>query len=308
MSNFLDARRLRAFLALAETRSFTAAARRLSLSQSAVSHSIRALEDDVRCRLFDRIGKSAHLTQAGENFLVHAHRIGREMELARAHLESLSQWGQGRIRLGASLSACQYVLPAVLREFKESFPQCVLHIETGETPELVNLVDAGTVDFAMAIEPRGLSALEFQPLFSDELCFIVGALHPWTESGKAPQDEIVRQHYIVYSRSGYLAEMVDEHFRRDKLSLPSSVEMGDPQAIKEFVKLGIGITIMAPWEVSKELAEGSLVAIPLGRRRLRRKWGLLFRPGSSLSLAQETFCGICRAVVSNLDRLPQPEA
>src|SRR3954454_23738781 len=107
----LDSRQLRAFAALARTGSFTEAARELHLTQSAVSHAIRALEEDVGCRLLDRIGKKATLTQSGEQLLQHAEKILAEMALARDDLKNLSRWGGGRLRIGATETACQYLLP-----------------------------------------------------------------------------------------------------------------------------------------------------------------------------------------------------
>ena len=122
MSQPLDSRQLRAFSILARTGSFTATAHELHLTQSAISHAIRALEEDIGCRLLDRMGKTVVLTQAGEQLLVHAERILEEMAAARSGLSHLGKWGSTRLRIGASTTACQYVLPAVLREFKESFP------------------------------------------------------------------------------------------------------------------------------------------------------------------------------------------
>jgi molybdenum-dependent DNA-binding transcriptional regulator ModE len=118
----IDSRQLRAFAALARTGSFTIAAKKLFLSQSAVSHSMKALETDVGCRLFDRVGKKVSLTQAGETLLHHAEKILGEMQNARSALYDLGKWGRGRLRIGASTTACQYILPPVLRQFKESFP------------------------------------------------------------------------------------------------------------------------------------------------------------------------------------------
>src|SRR5215210_8674965 len=93
----LDSRQLRAFAALARTGSFTLAAKELFLSQSAVSHSMKALEQEVGCRLFDRMGKKVLLTEAGEQLLHHARKILREMEAARISIEHLGKWGQGRL-------------------------------------------------------------------------------------------------------------------------------------------------------------------------------------------------------------------
>jgi len=132
MTHPIDSRQLRAFAALARTGSFTLAAKELFLSQSAVSHSMKALENDVGCRLFDRVGKKVLLTQAGEALLHHADKILQEMGAARAGLQQLGKWGVGRLRIGASPTACQYILPAVLREFKESFPKCMIAIDPGD--------------------------------------------------------------------------------------------------------------------------------------------------------------------------------
>src|SRR5438067_124339 len=120
----LDSRQLRAFASLARTGSFTQTARELHLTQSAISHAIKALETDVGCRLLDRLGKKVILTQAGEQLLVHAEKILHAMTTAREDLKQLGKWGRSRLRLGASTAVCQYIRPALLREFKESFSQC----------------------------------------------------------------------------------------------------------------------------------------------------------------------------------------
>src|SRR3954471_19496400 len=112
MSVPLDSRQLRAFSALARTGSFTLAAKELYLSQSAVSHSMKALEQDVGCRLLDRVGKKVCLTQAGEQLLQHAEKILDEMKVARSSLLELGKWGRGRLRIGASTTACQHILPS----------------------------------------------------------------------------------------------------------------------------------------------------------------------------------------------------
>src|SRR5438034_688955 len=140
MSLPLDSRQLRAFSILARTGSFTLSAKQLFLSQSAVSHSMKALEQEVGCRLLDRMGKKVLLTQAGETLLHHAERILQEMNTARGALEQLGKWGRDRLRIGASTTACQYILPAVLRKFKNEFPQSLVTIEPGDTFKGIELL------------------------------------------------------------------------------------------------------------------------------------------------------------------------
>jgi len=305
----IDSKQLRAFVTLARTGSFTRTGRELHLSQSAISHSIKALEEDVRCRLLDRVGKSVILTQAGEQLLAHAKKIISEMELARQRLSELGKWGHGRLRIGASTTTCQYILPSVLREFKESFPQCVIQIEPGDTQIAIDLLHNNRIDLAVALEPRDQAQLEFRPLFTDELHFLVAPLHPWAQNGRADRREIIQQHFILYTRTSYLSDMIEEYFRRDAIVLPTSIELGNMEAIKELVKLGLGVSILAPWVAQKELAEGSLRAVPLGKRKLERRWGILLRKSQHLSLAQETFVGLCKAGAENFkNRNLEPRA
>jgi DNA-binding transcriptional LysR family regulator len=296
----LDSRQIRAFAVLARTGSFTETARELGLSQSAISHSIKALEEELGCLLIDRFGKKAAVTQAGEQFLVHADQILETMRLAREQIAQLGKWGRGRLRLAASLTSCQYLLPSVLREFKESFPQCLIHIEPCDTSHAIHALRERRVDLALAIEPQREPQLEFRHLFTDELQFLVGPMHPWAVAGRVNRSEIVHQNYIFYSKSSYLFGVIREYFQGEGFVLPTSIELGNIEAIKELVKIGLGISILAPWVAPKELAERSLVALPLGRRKLKRRWGVLLRRGSRLSLAEETFVGLCHSVANEL--------
>lgn len=299
MSQPLDSRQLRAFAVLARTGSFTQTARELYLSQSAISHAMKALEREVGCRLLDKMGKKAVPTQAGEQLLERASRILAEMSEARAELGRLGKWGQSRLRLGASTTACQHVLPGVLREFKESFPNCAISIEPGDTPEMIEALRAHKIDLAVNLEPKRGEPLDFRPLFTDEMQFIVSPQHPWAQARRVARAEIAKQNYIVYKRKSYTSAMIEEYFLEDDIVLFSQFDMGNMEAIKELVKLGIGISILAPWTARKELKAGTLVALPLGKRKLRRRWGVLHWQGRRMSLVEETFMGLCMSATED---------
>jgi len=296
----LDGRQLHAFQVLAKTGSFTETAKILHLSQSAISHSMKALEQNVNCRLIDRVGKRALLNQAGEQFLVRVENILREMHEARTELRHLGQWGHGRLRVSATPTACQYLLPSVLREFKESFPKCAILVEPGDTPEAVEMLRQNRVDLALVLEPKEEPRLAFRPLFVDELKFILSPLHPWAKAGHAPREEISRQNFILYDRASFTFRIISRYLSQESITLRSFLELGSMEAIKELVKLGLGVGILAPWIAQKELEEGSLVAVPLGRRKLKRQWGLAHWQSRRLSLPEETFAGLCKSVSENL--------
>jgi DNA-binding transcriptional LysR family regulator len=298
----VDSRQLSAFSALARCGSFTVAARELFLTQSAVSHAIKALEDDLGCRLVDRIGKRIRLTPSGEQFLRHTENILREMQAARVELDALSKWGHSRLRVGASTTACQHLLPTVLREFRESFPKCIIKIEPGDHGRQLELLRAGHVDLAFLLEPSSAISedLVFVPLFEDELRFFVAPQHAWAQLRSVPREALATETLILYNKASYTFRLVADYFKDEKITLTNFIELGSMEAIKELVKLGLGAGILAPWIATSELANGTLVSLPLGPRKLRRQWSVVYWKGRRLALAEEIFVGLCETVARNV--------
>ncbi len=297
MSVPLDSRQLRAFSALARTGSFTLAAKELFLSQSAVSHSMKALEEDVGCRLLDRVGKKVFLTQAGEQLLAHSEKILREMKEAREALLHLGKWGKGRLRLGASTTACQYIIPRALTEFKKRYAECPIAIEPGDSAHMIEALYANRIDLAISMKPQTDEALEFRPLFTDELQFLVSSAHPWAQQRHAPREEAAKQNYVLYNRSSYTARLIDDYFRQERIVLNTCIELGSMEAIKELVKLNLGVSIVAPWIAREEIAAGTLVSLSMGRRKLKREWGIIHLQERRLGLQEETFITMAQEAV-----------
>ncbi|HKB92035.1 MAG TPA: LysR family transcriptional regulator [Opitutaceae bacterium] len=299
MNDILDSRQLLAFAALARRGSFTLAAKDLFLTQSAISHTIKGLEEELGARLFDRIGRKAQLTQAGEQLQRHVERILKEMRDAKSGIDNLSKWGHSRLRVGASLTACQYILPTVLREFKQSFPKCVIKIEPADTPKLVELLNTNQIDLALMLMPEANRELKFHPLFNDELKFLVSPMHPWAQAKYPDRSTLPTETLILYNKTSYTFRMVSDYFRKEKIILSNFIELGSMEAIKELAKIGLGAGVIAPWVAQKELAEHSLVALPLGRKKLKRVWGVGHLRGRRLPLAEETFVGLCQSVTES---------
>lgn len=261
---------------------------------------MKALETDLGCRLFDRMSKKVLLTQAGEQLLQHADKILQEMSTARESINQLSKWGHGRLRVGASTTACQYVLPEVLMEFKKSFPQAEITVAPGDTREAINLLRTHSVDLALALEPKRDDDFEFEPLFVDEMQFVLSPHHPWAQSGHVVRDEIPRQQYVLYNKHSFTFELVEEYFREEDMVLNMIMELGSMEAIKELVKLGLGVSILAPWIARKEIESGELATLSLGKRKLKRNWGVLRWRGRRLTLAEETFIRLTRSFTARL--------
>jgi DNA-binding transcriptional LysR family regulator len=304
--NTFDTRQLLAFAALARVGSFTRAAQELFLTQSAISHAIKALEEQAGCRLFERAGRRVALTQSGEQFLRHVDKILAEMKAARRGLDELTRWGHGRLRLGASTTACQYILPTVLREFKQSFPKCAITIDPGDHARQMDQLLGSHIDLAVMLEPEGQKEIAFVPLFADEMRFLVAPTHAWARAGRVQRAGFEDETIIVYNHTSYTFRLVKDYFREEALPLTNFLELGSMEAMKELVKIGLGVGVLAPWVALEELASGALVSLPLGKRKLKRQWGVGYLRGRRLSLGEETFVGLCQSVTAAFSAAGQP--
>ncbi|WP_367872721.1 LysR family transcriptional regulator [Luteolibacter sp. Populi] len=295
-----DLRQLRAFVAVADEGSFTLAAKKLFLTQSAISHSMKALEDSLGCRLLDRLGKKTVLTEEGEVFLKRCRRVLGELEDAGRELDGLKRWGQGRIRIGAPHSLCQFLLPTVLREFRDCFPRCEPTIEAGDTSTLLDRIGDHELDLVLGLLPRGGPGEGYRPIFRDRMTFAVSPMHPWAETGRIDHDEMARVQFIIYARATETHRLIEEHFEKLGVRTRTPLVLGDMEAIKGMAKIGLGVGIVAPWVAKREFDDGSLVSIPIEGEPIEREWGLFQNTDRKLSLIEETFAGIAEMVGRDL--------
>ena len=296
LKNPFDSRQLLAFVTLARTGSFTQTGRELFLTQSPISHSIRALERDAGCALMARLGKKVLPTPAGEYLLYHAEKALGEIAAAREILARTHNWPGERLRLGASAAVCQYILPPVLRQFTESFPRSNLAIHPADTSQVLQMFEQDRIDLAFCLEPQSSPGCVFEPLFSDELCFIVHSRHACAIAGRIDRTELLQENLILHARTSCTFRLVQDYFAKDQVQIRSGLEVGNIETMKELVKLGLGIAILPRWVALRELSESSLVALPLGPRKLRRCWGILRREKLDSSAVQKLIA-LCRAAV-----------
>ncbi len=282
------------FCAVAESGSLAIAAGKLHLTPSAISHAIKSLEGQLGCRLFERAGKKMLLNQAGEQLLAQIRPPLAALEAAAESLKRLGKWGQTRLRIGASASICQYLLPSVIRELKKANAQLELQVESGDAPELVDLVRANKIDLGVGVAPDAQASLEVRPLFRDELMFVFAPSHPWAAGRPISRDELRMQPLILYQRSSLTARMVNDFFRSLDLVPSAIMEIGSIEAIKELVKLNLGVSVLSPWTVDDELVRNTLKMRPLGSKPLTRHWVILSLTGRRLTWAEEQFCKLCR--------------
>jgi DNA-binding transcriptional LysR family regulator len=296
----IDVHQMQVFLAVAQNLGFTRAAEQLGMTQSAVSHQIAKIEALVGCALFVRQPRNVTLTDAGHVLAQHARKVLAALDEAQAAVRQVAKPNLGRLRIGASSSGCQFIIPEALREFRECFPDYTLAITPGDTPQVNELLLEGSIDLGVVIKSERQRKLTYHELFTDELLFVVSPLHPWARSGKVDRSQLRGQRMVLYSRGSTTFQMVERYFAKLHVPLHDSIELGEMGAIKELVKLGLGVSIMAAWAARSELAERSLIMLPLPAGRLKRHWSIAGLRGRALSVAEQTFIGLCQAVSQGL--------
>lgn len=290
----MDTRLLRVFCAVAESGSLVVAAGKVHLTPSAISHSLKSLETDLGCRLFERVGKRMVLNQAGEQLLSQVQGPLSALDSAAEAIKRLGKWGLTRLRVGTSAAACRHILPQVIRELKKNDPAVEFRIESGDTPRTVELLREAKVDLVLGIAPENTIGLELRPVFRDELMFAFSSAHPWSDGRSITRDEIRAQQFIVYQRNSLTAQLVDEHFRQLDVVPNAAMEVDSIGAIIELLKLNLGVSVLAPWTVEQELARKTLKMRPLGAKPLRRQWSLISLATRRMTLTEENFCRLCR--------------
>jgi DNA-binding transcriptional LysR family regulator len=295
-----DVHKLRVFAAAAQSLSFTRAAQGLFLTQSAVSHTIAALEGELDTPLFRREGRRVALTGPGQVLLEHARRLFAALEDATAAVKRAARPGLGLLRIGASPAACQYLVPESLREFRANYPEFELAISVGDSPQVARQLHEGTIDLGLMIRIERDKGLTFHDVFSDELGFLISPLHSWAKERKVDRRTLGEQQFVLYTRTSATFRLIERHLLKLGVALRSFTELGSMEASKELVKLGLGITVAAPWIAAAEIAAGSLVWLRIPGPALRRNWSIATRAGRRLSIGEQTFLGLCRMTAQHL--------
>ena len=291
----MDIRQLKAFAAIAETRTFTAAALRLHVTQAAVSMQIRQLETEVGVPLFIRTPRRVVLTEAGERLLDRAHAILREHDAALAELAELSGAQRGRIRLGsASAMVSGDPLPAILRELRVEHPQAEVSVSTGTSESLVKQLLAGDLDMAFVSLPVEARNVETEQLSSDQLVAIASPRHRLAKQRVVSAFVLAGEKLILGERGGNTRRLIDEFFADAGLKPTVAMELSRQAAIKRMVEEDMGVGIVPLRTVREEVAEGRLVRWWIEGARINWELGVARLSGGYTSPVCETFLRLCR--------------
>lgn len=284
-----DIRQLQAFEKLCYTNSFTQTAKLLHVTQSAISHSIRGLEEDVGCKLVLKKGRKIVLTQAGERLLEFTRPLLEGMVKIKEEISDNKIDPVERVRIGASDQICRFLLPDILSKFAKIKPATKFEVRGLDTLDCLDLLSEGQIDLALTVEPIQRAEYSFVPCFSDEIVVVVYPEHPWAKSRRVMWQQADQQKFILPNRRGYTFRKVEKFLKDGRFKLSSFIELNSTETMKELISRKLGIGIMSDWTAKNEVTQGKLIALPFGPKRLIRIWGVSFIQGRELGRSERKF-------------------
>ena len=291
----MELSQLEVFLAVAREHRFSRAAEKLFRTQSAVSQTIRKLEDELGEALFDRSSREGVLTDAGEVLYEYAERLLNLRQDAHESLAGLRELQKGKLVIAANEFTALYLLP-VLAEFRRLHPMIKITVQRAlgsRIPDdvLQHSAELGVLSYKPE-EPRLHSVVTYL----DELVLVVPPKHPLASAREVSIRQLGAESFVAHIVSSPYREKVLQTFQKHKTPLHMGLELPTLQAIKQFVAMGNGVAFMPEISVEAELTRGELVRIPVRELHVQRKLRLIYRKEAGLSHAGRAFLKVAEAV------------
>jgi DNA-binding transcriptional LysR family regulator len=276
------------FAAVADARSFRAAADRLNITQSTVSARIRQLEESLGVRVLDRTTRSVSLTREGARLLTAARHAMGELEAIALQLKDEAALQRGRVRLAALPSiVATFLLPAI-RDFGALHPNIFVDVVDCVGDRAVNLVLTGEVELAVTSRGPARRDLTFTPLMSDECLVVVPPNHPLARRPRVLLSAVAKYPLLLPIRGAGMREVIDDAFNAQSLAMHVEREAINLSTLLAFADLGLGVTFLPSIYASK-LDPALCRALQVRPRPIRRDIGCVTPAGKTLSPAARAF-------------------
>lgn len=287
----MDFDQLETFLEVARHASFSRAAERRFRTQPAISSQIRALEEEVGARLFDRSGGKVALTGAGKIFQQYAEQTLEARKAMLVTVAEMERVPRGEIVVGANEGTCLHILPEVFAEFRKLYPEVGVQISRLERAKILESIIDNSVDFGVVSTPVDDKRLTVVTIHRDELVIIVPAHHPLAGAGRASISSVA-QYPVLLPKVGRTRDSLETLFHERGLKPKIAMELDSSELLKRFVAANVGVGFIARSNVIEDAKAGVLTAVPISDASIRRDLALVFRKDKALSRAALAFIEI----------------
>lgn len=279
--------RLKVFVAVARNGSFTKAASELYISQPAVSKHIQELESDYQVRLFERKGNLNLLTTAGELLLSHADTILHDYKQMAFEMNLLTQNHAGELRIGASTTIAQYLLPAPLSLFIRKFPDIKVTLLTANSTDIERALTTGRIDIGLVEGCRRQPALHYTPFMRDELVVVTSTRGAFASLGEITLEQLQQLPLVIRESGSGSLEVLEDALSHHNLKLSSFkvlLQLGSTEGIKRFLETSDAVGIISIAALSQELLSNRLKVVDVSDFSCERTFTFVRNQGDNSSL------------------------
>ena len=289
----MDIRSLTTFIQVAESGSFTKAAKKLGYSQSTVSFQIKQLETELNSRLFERINHTVMLTDNGRMLLGYANqmqKLDREMQEAMQK----EQKPRGHIRLGMADSLCTSLLEADFMDFRKQYPEITLKIIAAGTEEMFRLLDHNEVDAILTLDNH-IYNTDYVTAREEKvgIHFVAGARTSFAGQKQLSVQELVKLPFILTEKGMSYRRLMDERLARQSLEVRPVLEIGSADLIASMVEQGVGISFLPDYVTCRKIREGTLVYLNVQDFEIEIWKQLLYHRDKWVSGPLDSVLGYC---------------
>ncbi|HSS21462.1 MAG TPA: LysR family transcriptional regulator [Pyrinomonadaceae bacterium] len=291
----MEIRQLRAFVAIAESGTFTAAALRVHVTQAAISMQIRQLENELGAPLFVRTPRRVVLTEAGEHLLHRARLILREHDSAQEEIAELAGAVRGRLRIGsASAMVTTDVLPKLLKEVRRQHPHAEITVGSGTSEALVHQILGSEIDVAFVSLPVEAKGIHTERLSQDQLVAIASPRHRLAKQKTISAYTLAGEKLILGERGGNTRRLIDQFFAQAGVTLHVAMELSRQAAIRKMVEEDMGVGIVPLQTVGDAVEKGKLVRWWIEGAQINWELGFARLTGGYESPILQTFLKLSR--------------
>jgi DNA-binding transcriptional LysR family regulator len=290
--------RLKVFRAVAEHLNFRRAAEELCLTQPAVTLQIKTLEQQLGVQIFDRSGSRISLTPAGALLLKYARKIEQLETVATAALSEFAGEPRGELRIGASLTIAQYILPHILGEFQRQHPQIQPHVITCNTEQVLESLIAHNVSLGFVEGPAMRRDVRTEMFLEDEIVLMVPPAHEWSVQGFVDPHELKQERLLMRERGSGTRRVIEMALQKHGVKpkdLHLAMEVDSTEGIITAVEAGLGIGFASLWSIRKELQLGTICTVPIRGFRITRPLSVAYAVGQEPQGVALTFLELVRS-------------
>jgi len=270
---------IRVFLAVAEKRNFSKAAKSLFLTQPAVSFQIQMLEQYYGTVLFDRVNRNITLTAAGELLLKYAQEMSKLQAQLEKEMQELTGTIKGRLLIGASTTIGEYILPYLVGRFKKLYPEVDVSLVVANTEEIETHILDTTLDVGLVEGPVSGKDLVMEKFLDDELVLITPVNHPWVKNKKISVFELSKYPFISREKGSGTRHIMENTLKKvgfDPQNLKIIMELGSTTAIKAAVSNGLGVSIVSKWTVQEMVKHNKLATVTINETKFDRQFIVIY--------------------------------